>query len=232
MKSTLLRKIKSAGRTYRDHGLGALTREIAEKIIDVSEFIVMRRDMLMDSPESDCKLQFELKRIDNATFESFKEKSNPFPRHFEYHSEYGQRYCYGVYVGDEIGALMWILFREDNDKCVNTWRYLLSDEARIADVWAHPKYRGTGLIHTAMERMINFVGSLGIRYTYVFTWQGNERAIHVYQRRGFTIIGNVWNIRWTSSRPGGGIHFRQKIVRDPIAVEWLRTQIILPDLIP
>ena len=187
----VIRKLKTAIKTYRDHGIGTVLRELVAKVLDVSEFVVMRRDMRALASDVQCEITFELKRIDDATLESFKNLPAPLPRHFEYRTQYGQRHCYGAYVNGKIQALMWVLFKEDNGLCVNTWHYLLADEAIITDVWDHPHYRGIGLIHVAMERIIKHLEKNGIHYGYEYTWHGNERAKCSYQKLNFHTIGKV-----------------------------------------
>ena len=227
-----VKKIKTAARVFREDGAKRVLRDLIEKVIDISDFVVMRRDLATSSPRVQCSIPFELRRIDDDTFEKFTGLPPPFPRHYQYRAEYGQRNCYGAYIRDDIGALLWVMFKADNGRSVNTWRYLKADEARIADVWAHPTYRGTGLIHVAMERMIGFLGQQGIRYVYVFTWQGNERAKRLYQKLGFDIIGKVWNVRWAWSKPGSGFHIRPKLQRDALSIEHYSDEVPLPDVIP
>lgn len=214
---TVLRKIRNQRRVLSQEGVGGVVRALPKKIVNVSEFVVLRRDLRGSSPEVHCELSFELRRIDDATLTTFKDLPAPFPRHYQYRFLYGQRNCYGAMLDGKIGALFWPSFAADNERVVNRWRYLLPDEARIGSIWADCRFRGTGLMDVCLERFFQYFAETGYRYVYAFTWIGNKSARKLHGRLGFENVGKVWNIRFAWRPAGSGIYIRPAIPREPIS---------------
>ena len=190
---------------------------------------MFQRELTLAAPEVDCRISFELKKIDDTEFQKFKDWPHPFPRHYQYRFLYGQKTCYGAYVDGGIGALVWIVLPTDNDQVVNRWRYLLRDEVRIADYWADPQYRGTGLIDESIERLLEYCAQSGMRYAYISPGADNEPSKRLCLRRGFQLIGTVKNYRFAWQRPGAGIYFRDQVPRAAPDTTNVSGDIELPD---
>jgi ribosomal protein S18 acetylase RimI-like enzyme len=212
----LLSKVRRVPEIYAAQGLGGVARAVADRLIDYTEFVVFLRDLREDGPPASCAVDFTLRRVDDALFERFREMPAPFPRHREYRTIYGMRHCYAAWVGEEIGALIWPAFQADNELIINRCRVLLPDEARIANVWASPAYRGTGLIDATFERLVSVIAEGGFRYLYVFTWVGNDAAKKLYRRRGMREVATVRQIALRSRRAESGFYIRQRIPRAPL----------------
>jgi ribosomal protein S18 acetylase RimI-like enzyme len=227
----LLSKVRRVPEIYAAEGLGGVARAVADRLIDYTEFVVFLRDLQEDGPPAPCAVEFTLRRVDDALFERFREMPAPFPRHREYRTIYGMRHCYAAWVGEEIGALIWPAFQADNERVINRCRALLPDEARIANVWASPAYRGTGLIDAAFERLVSVIAKGGIRYLYVFTWVGNEAAKKLYRRRGMREVATVQHIALRFPRAGSGLYIRGRVPRDPVASGHRGGEIALPETI-
>jgi GNAT superfamily N-acetyltransferase len=227
----LLSKVRRVPEIYAAQGLGGVARAVADRLIDYTEFVVFLRDLREDAPPALCTLEFTLRRVDDALFERFREMPTPFPRHREYRTIYGMRHCYAAWVGEEIGALIWPAFQADNERIINRCRVLLPDEARIANVWASPAYRGTGLIDATFERLVSVIAMGGFRYLYVFTWVGNEAAKKLYRRRGMVEVATVHQIAVRSQRPGGGLYIRQRVPRESIHGNHPGGDMVMPETI-
>ncbi len=212
---SLLDKVKRVPEIYSAHGLRGVARAVADRFVDHTEFVVFLRDLRVEAPPAACALSFQLRRADDALFQRFRAMPAPFPRHSEYRSIFGMRHCYTAWVGEEIGALLWPAFQADNRRIINRCRVLLPDEARIANVWASPAYRGTGLIDAAFERLVAVIADAGFRYLYVFTWVGNEAAKKLYRRRGMREVATVHHVAFRFQNAGRGLYFRQRIPRAP-----------------
>lgn len=212
---SLLDKVKRVPQIYSAQGFGGVARAVGERLFEYTEFVVFLRDLKVEPPPARCALGFDLRRVDDALFERFRDMHAPFPRHREYRTIYGMRHCYAAWIGEEIGALIWPAFQADNERIINRCRVLLPDEARIANVWASPAYRGTGLIDAVFERLVSVIARGGFRYLYVFTWAGNEAAKKLYRRRGMAEAGRVHHVELRILRRGNGLYVRERIVRAP-----------------
>lgn len=231
-KSVLNRKLLSAQVIWQEEGFRGLVSEIVNYVYDKTENVLFQRDLMLTAPEVKCSVSFQLKRIDDTTFQKFKDMPAPFPRHCQYRFLYGQKTCYGAYIGGDIKALMWVLLHTDNDHMVNRWRYLLPDEVRLADYWADPHYRGTGLIDEAIEQVLDFCAQRGKRYAYISPGADNEPSKRLCTRRGFTMIGRIKNYRLAWQRPGSGIYFRHRVPRGPLKSNYIGGDIELPNQMP
>ena len=225
----LSRKLRSAQGIWREGGAPALISEILNYVYDKTENVLFQRDLSLTAPEVKCRLSFQLKKIGGTTFQKFKDMPDPFPRHYQYRFLYGQRTCYGAYIDGDIKALMWVLLHADNYHVVNRWRYLLCDEVRIADYWADPHFRGTGLIDEAIERVLDYCAQRGKRYAYISPGADNEPSKRLCIRRGFKMIGRINNYRLAWQRPGSGIYFRDRVPRVPLESNYIAEDIELPD---
>lgn len=224
-----LRKISA---TYRDRGAGGLLRAALDRIYERTEFVAMQRDLRHPTAPPHCTLDFELRQIDDARLERFKDLPYPFSRHYQYRFEQGQRRCYGALVGDQIVALMWPLFAADNPRLVTRWRYLLPDEARISSIWADPRVRGTGLMAACIERFATYVRAHGFCYLYAFTWVNNQASIRLHERLGFRTVGRIrrHSLRWQEE--GRGLYLRTPIPRDPMPATHPGGDLELPAVLP
>jgi len=225
-------KLRSARGIWREGGFSRLISEVVGYVYDTTENVMFQRHLTLAAPEVKCRLSFQLKKIDDTTFQKFKDMPAPFPRHYQYRFLYGQKTCYGAYIGGDIKALMWVVLHTDNYQVVNRWRYLLRDEVRIADYWADPHYRGTGLIDEAIERLLDYCAQRGRRFAYISPGADNESSKRLCIRRGFKMIGTVRNYRLAWQRPGSGIYFRDRVPRVPLESNYVGGDIELPDQIP
>ena len=227
----ILEKLRRIPSVYAEEGLGGLGRAVAGRFFEHTEFVATQRDLSLPPPPTSCTLSFQLRRVDDAQFERFKTMPAPLPRHFEYRFRYGMRNCYAAWIGDDIGAVMWPVFQVDNTTTVTRWRYLLPDEARVSNIWASPKFRGTGLIDACFERFENLFREAGFRYAYTFTWVGNHGSRKLATRRGYREVGTIhcYSFRW--QREGGGLYIRSPIPRDPLAPNNPGGDMALPDVI-
>jgi ribosomal protein S18 acetylase RimI-like enzyme len=218
----IIKKLKAIPLIYRNYGVGEVCRRVSAHLYEHTEFVVLQQ----------CKYTFELRRIGEDAFEQFKSMPPPFPRHYAYRAEYGQRRCYGAFVGNRIAALMWPVFQADNTRVVSRWRDLLPDEARISSIWADPEYRGTGLMAACLERLVDYLKGFGFRYLYAFTWVGNVSSIKLHEKLGFQVVGNVhrYSLRW--QREGRGMYRRAPIHRVPLAKSHPGGDLELPEIIP
>jgi len=207
----LIRKIQSH---LREHGLLGLWREALSRVYERTEFVVMQRDLRDPPMEVRCAVPFLLRRIGDDEISRFKDMPAPFPRNYQYRFDYGQRHCYGAFVGDRIVALMWPVFHADNKRVVSRWRLLLPDEARLSSIWADPEFRGTGLMDACIEKFAVFLKEQGYRYLYAMTWVGNESSIRLHKRRGFVIAGKAARHSFRWQKDGHGFYVRDKIVRE------------------
>jgi len=228
---TLIRRIKRIPEVYAAEGLRGIARAVADRIVDHTEFVVYLRDLAVEAPPVRCDLSFQLRRADDALLTRFREMPPPFPRHSEYSSIFGMRHCYAAWVGEEIGALLWPAFQADNRRIINRCRDLLPDETRIANVWASPAYRGTGLIDAAFERLVCATATAGFRYLYVFTWVGNEAARKLYRRRGLQEVSRVHHIAFRVQQAGRGLYIRQPVRREPLGPGHPDGDMVLPETI-
>lgn len=227
-----IKKLKALLEVYHREGVGGVLRRVGAHVYERTEFVALQRDLSFPVPEVQCPVAFELKSISADLFEQFKDMPPPFPRHYQYRQEYGQRRCYGSFVNGQVVALMWPLFQEDNERVVSKWRYLLADEARISSIWADPTYRGTGLMAASLERMFAYLKGHHFRYLYAFTWVENFSSIKLHEKLGFRVVSNVYrySLRW--QKDGKGIYIRQSIVRDPIPKVHPGGDLELPERIP
>jgi RimJ/RimL family protein N-acetyltransferase len=211
---------------------GDLIRAAVRRLYERDDFVVLRRDLRRPVPPPACHVSFRLVRLDDASLARFKDMPPPFPRHHQYRFQYGQRHCYAALVDDAIVALMWPSFREDNARVVSPWRVLLADEGRIGSIWADPRYRGTGLMASCIERFARHVGARGVRYLYACTWVGNHASIRLHERLGFERVGSArrYALRW--QRPGRGLYLRSRILRDPAPPEAAIGPVELPEVLP
>jgi ribosomal protein S18 acetylase RimI-like enzyme len=194
--------------------------------------VAYQRDLTRPAPPVRCDLPFELRRVPDETLRRFKEMPPPFPRHHEYWTDYRLRRCYGAFVGNRIGALMWPHFRADNERRVSKWRQLLADEVQLGNLWADPGFRGRGLIDACMEAFVAYVAARGFRYLYEFAWVGNESANRLYRRRGFREVGLVRRYTLGWQRAGAGLYVRQRIPRQPLAPSHPGGDLELPEVLP
>jgi ribosomal protein S18 acetylase RimI-like enzyme len=227
----LIRKVQRIPEVYAAEGLRGIARALADRIFDHTEFVVCLRDLKVEAPPVRCDLSFQLRRADAALLARFRDMPPPFPRHSEYSSIFGMRQCYAAWVGEEIGALLWPASQADNRRIINRCRDLLADEARIANVWASPAYRGTGLIDAAFERLVSATAKAGFRYLYVFTWVGNEAARKLYRRRGMLEVSRVRHIAFRFQKTGYGLYIRQPISREPLGPGHPGGDMVLPETI-
>jgi hypothetical protein len=227
----VLEKLKRVRSVYARGGLGALARGLADSVYEHVEFVAAQRDLRLPPLPAPCDLAFELRLVDDALFERFREMPAPFPRHFDYRYVYGMRRCYAAWVGNEIGALMWPVFQADNTRLVTRWRYLLPDEARVSNIWASPVYRGTGLIDACFARFEGLVRNAGFRYFYTFTWVGNHGSRKLSARRGLSEVGSIHRYAFRWQREGRGLYIRTRIPREPLAAVHPGGDMALPDVI-
>jgi RimJ/RimL family protein N-acetyltransferase len=227
----MLEKIRRIPAVYAKEGLGGIGRAVTGRLFEHIEFVVAQRDLMLPPVQASCGLSFHLQRADDALFERLKRMPAPLPRHFEYRTVYGMRNCYAAWVGDDLGAVMWPVFQADNQRMVTRWRYLLPDEARVSNIWASPKYRGTGLIDACFERFEKLFRAAGFRYFYTFTWVGNHASRRLSARRGYQEVGSVHRYSFGWQREGGGIYIRSSIPRDPLGPDHPGGDMALPDVI-
>jgi RimJ/RimL family protein N-acetyltransferase len=212
----LLEKISRIPQVYAQEGFGGLSRTLAGRIVEHTEFVGAQLDLRSPLRPAQCALAFELRLVDDALFERFRTMPAPFPRHYEYRAMYGMRRCYGAWVGEEIGCLVWPVFQADNKRMVTRWRYLLPDEARLASIWASPKFRGTGLIDACYARFERIFRDGDFRYFYTFTWVGNRASRRMSARRGMHEVGSIHRFSFRWQREGHGIYIRHPIPREAL----------------
>jgi len=231
MPKNLFEKIRRIPEIYAQERLGGLARALAGRIYEHTEFVGAQCDLRRPPLPAQCALAFELRLVDEPLFERFRTMPAPFPRHFEYRAVYGMRRCYAAWVGEEIGCLVWPVFQADNKTMVTRWRYLLPDEARLASIWASPKFRGTGLIDACYARFETLFRDAGFRYFYTFTWIGNHSSRKLSARRGLHEVGSVhrYSFRW--QQEGHGLYIRRPIPREPLAPTHPGGDMELPALI-
>ena len=227
----ITRKLKTVSAIYDNQGLRGLSKEMLSRFCECSEFVALQRDLTLAAPEIHCDLLFQLKRIDDATFQQFKHMPYPFSRHYQYRVEYGQRSCYGAFIGDHIAALMWPLLQADNATMVSKWRYLLPDEARISSIWTDPQYRGSGLMGACIEKFATYLKAHGFRYLYAFTWVENYASIRLHEKLGFQNVGSIhrYSFRW--QKDGHGIYIRKHLPRIPLAKLHPPGELELPEIV-
>lgn len=217
---------------YREQGLRGIWKEALGRIYERTDFVILRRDLAEPLAEARCSVPFILRRVGDGEIARFREMPAPFPRHYQYRHEYGQRHCYGAFVGDRIAALMWPLFEADNRRVVSPWRILWPDEARLSSIWADPEFRGTGLMDACLEKFAACLKGRGYRYLYASTWIGNESSIRLHRRRGFEVAGKATRYSFRCQKDGRGLYIREKIDRPPAAVTGPAADMPLPDTIP
>lgn len=205
-----------AASAWRREGLRGLAEGLSRRVCHRTEFVVFQRNLGEPGIPASSRVAFELRRVDEALFDRFRDMPAPFPRHRAYRLVYGQRRCYAAWVGERIAALMWPLFQADNRLVVSRWRYLLEDECRLGSIWADPAFRGTGLIDACLEQFAEHLAERGFRYMYEFTWVGNASAQRLYHRRGFKDVGRVRRYSLAFQREGDGLYVRSSIIREPI----------------
>ena len=225
----LKKKLRLAQIVWTEAGVTGLIGELKHYVYDKTENLMFRRDLSLKAPDVKCEISFQLRKVTDETFQTFKAMPPPFPRHGQYRFVYGQKTCYGAYIRNEIKALIWLLLHTDNHQVVNRWRYLLRDEVRIADYWVDKSHRGTGLIDASMEQLLGFCAQNGKRYAYVSPGADNEPSKRLCFRRGFTLVGTVKNYRWAWQNPGSGIYFRDPLPRPPLDPNYPKGEIDLPD---
>ena len=216
---------------YRQHGVSGIVTRLLRAVGERTEFVVLQRDLTLPVDTPRCSVAFEMRRIDDATLESFAGMPAPFPRHLHYRRRYGQRNCYGAHAEGRIVGLMWPVFMADNRLVVSQWRDLWPDEARLSSIWIDPALRGTGLMAACLERFALYVGRHGFRYLYAFTWQKNEASKKLHLRRGFRIVGKAWRYNLACHREGRGLYVRQAIPRGPLAAQHPSGDLALPPVI-
>ena len=221
----LLDKARRVPEIYSAEGASGVARAVVEH----ARFAVFLRDLTLEAPPARCELSFRLRRADPALLDRFREMPEPFPRHSEYRSIYGMRHCYAAWIGEEIGALIWPAFQADNRRMINRCRDLLPDEARIANIWTSPAYRGTGLVDASFERLAATVAAAGFRYLYVFAWVDNEAARRLYLRRGLRDVSSVDRIAFRFQRSGRGLYLRRPVPRDPLGPDYPGGDMVLSD---
>lgn len=227
----MLERIRRIPSVYAQEGLGGLGRNVADRIFEHVEFVATQRDLRFPPLPVRCSLLFQIRRVDEALLERFRQMSEPFPRHFAYRANYGMRHCYAAWVGQDIGVLMWPVFQADNTRMVTRWRYLLPDEVRLASIWVSPEYRGTGLIDACYARFESLFREAGFRYFYTFTWVGNHGSRKLSSRRGFREVGSIHRYRFRWQGEGSGLYFRQRIPRDALGPEHPGGDMDLPEVI-
>jgi RimJ/RimL family protein N-acetyltransferase len=216
---------------YREQGMSGIATRLLSAVGERTEFVVLQRDLTVPVDPARCAVAFEMRRIDDATLESFGGMPAPFPRHLQYRRRYGQRQCYGASVDGRIVGLMWPVFQADNRLTVSRWRDLWADEARLSSIWIDPALRGTGLMAACLERFALHVARHGFRYLYAFTWEGNEASKRLHLRRGFRLVGRAWRVSFAWQREGGGFYRRQPIPRAPLPARHPGGDLALPPVI-
>jgi GNAT superfamily N-acetyltransferase len=216
---------------YREHGLSGIATRLLHVVGERTEFVVLQRDLTVPVDAPHCSVAFAMRRIDDATLESFAAMPAPFPRHLQYRRRHGQRNCYGAYVEGRIVGLMWPVFQADNRLVVSRWRDLWPDEARLSSIWIDPALRGTGLMAACLERFALHVARHGFRYLYAFTWEHNEASKRLHLRRGFRLVGKAWRYNLAWQREGRGVYIRQAIPRAPLPAQHPGGDLALPPVI-
>ncbi|MCI0546190.1 MAG: GNAT family N-acetyltransferase [Candidatus Rokubacteria bacterium] len=202
---------------WRAQGSRGVARAVIGRVYQRDDFVILQRDLQEQVPPLECRVDFTLRQLDDATLESFRHRPYPFSRHHEYRFRHGQRRCYGAVVGDRIAALMWPSFAIDNRRVVSPWRRLWPDEARIGSIWADPEYRGTGLMGACIGAFAGYLGRRGFRYLYACTWGGNQASIRLHERLGFRAVGRATRHAFTWQAEGRGFYVRTRIPRAPLA---------------
>lgn len=213
---------------YRVHGISGIATRLLRTVGDRTAFVVLQRDLNDPVDPPRCSVAFEMRRIDNATLESFAGMPAPFPRHLQYRRLYGQRSCYGAYVEGRILGLMWPVFQADNRLVLSRWRDLWPDEARLSSIWIDPTLRGTGLMAACLERFAAHVRRHGFRYLYAFTWEHNEASKKLHLRRGFRLVGKAWRYNFAWQSESQGFYLREAIPRAPLPAQHPGGDLALP----
>lgn len=63
------------------------------------------------------------------------------------------------------------------------------DEAHLLNLCVHPEHRGRGQAGRLLDHVTNEVREAGAQRLFLEVRPSNETAIHLYQRRGFKVIG-------------------------------------------
>ncbi len=67
--------------------------------------------------------------------------------------------------------------------------YTVEDEAHILNIAVHPVHRGKGMASALIGRLIGESGSRGITRFFLEVREGNDAAIHLYEKYGFIVVG-------------------------------------------
>jgi ribosomal protein S18 acetylase RimI-like enzyme len=64
------------------------------------------------------------------------------------------------------------------------------DERRLVAMWVHPQHRGQGLGSSLVTAVVDWASEEGAHRLVLWVADGNDAALHLYRRHGFTKTGS------------------------------------------
>lgn len=91
------------------------------------------------------------------------------------------------------GENSWLLFAREAGKLVGmvgAFRAEERDKAEIVSVYVTPSARGRGISRLLMAALLEKLAQVGIRRAVLGVTAGQDAAVRLYQRFGFTVVGS------------------------------------------
>lgn len=104
---------------------------------------------------------------------------------------FGASYAYGVYVGNELAHISWLIPADALNPGEPDILRLAKDEAEITACETLPSFRGKGLYSFAIQRIFQIARSTGIRQIYMKTRENNTASQSGILKAGLQQIGIV-----------------------------------------
>lgn len=143
---------------------------------------------LDELPDSDENAATTCRRLTDNEVRSFSLDSNP-----ERLVRLGVNQAYGVFIGDQLAHVSWMITKEIEPKTGDVIQ-LLTDEIEITACFTVPEFRGRGLYPRAIRHMMHAARQLGYRRVFMKVRPDNIGSIRGIIKAGLRRAGTAFHV--------------------------------------
>jgi RimJ/RimL family protein N-acetyltransferase len=188
-------KVEGACRLLRSGGVGALLRELGQRVATVETYLAYRVELDRPLPPLDSSPPLAVRRATEADFARFRSAPRPLSRHAEFRDQFGLDQCYLGLVDDELAHVAWIYYPHEQHLQPTRFRRLAAGEACIANCVTLPAFRGRGVYPALLQALLTRLRDEGYLRCYMYVEVENLASQRGVGKAGFRPVGRSWRVR-------------------------------------
>lgn len=208
MLERISRKIEYVTLLFQIGGLGALLHQLRRQLYSREDFLRLEKN-LKEDVQTQCSLKYDLSLATEEEIKIVLEKAKTegknsvhdlIQRYWFYQSGFHNCYIGRIDGTGDICHVTWLIFSDEEGIIQRNFKErlptLASDECLLENVYTVVRYRGKGLMSSAIMKLSDLARERGCKRMITYVRKDNLASLKACQLAGFKICEDTYQLKF------------------------------------